>query len=59
MVLGSQGSPDGSSEGFRGSPGEILSAPRALWGMFWTSLGNKKWFKTSRSLQDAVRFGLI
>ena len=59
MVLGSQGSSDGSLEGFRGSPGEILSAPGALWGMFWTSLGNKRWSKTSRSLQDAVRFGLI
>ena len=41
MVLGSQGSPDGSSEGFRRSSGEIWNAPGDLWGVFWGSLGKK------------------
>ena len=53
MVLGSQGSSDGSLEGFRKSPGEIWSAPGALWGMFGGPLGIKSWSKTLRILQDA------
>ena len=59
MVLGSQGSSDGSLEGFRGSPGEIWSAPGALWGTLWGPLGIERWFKALRILQDSVRFGLI
>ena len=57
MVLGSQGSSDGSLEGFRGSPGEIWSAPGALWGMFGGPLRIKRWSKTLQILQDAVSFG--
>ena len=57
MVLGSQGSPDGSSEGFRGSPGEIWSPPRALWGMFGGPLWIKRWSKALQILQDALCFG--
>ena len=48
MVLGSQGSPDGSLEGFRGSPGEIWSAPGALWGMFGHHFGLKVGPRRSR-----------
>ena len=57
MALGSQGSPDGSLEGFRGSPGEIWSAPGGLWGMFGGPLGIKRWFETLQILRDAVSFG--
>ena len=57
MVLGSQGSSDRSLEGFRGSPGEIWSAPGALWGMFGGPLWIKRWSKTFQILKDAVRFG--
>ena len=39
IVLGSQGSPDRSLEGFWKSSGEISNAPGGLWGMFWTPLG--------------------
>ena len=57
MVLGSQGSSDRSLDGFRGSPGEIWSAPGALWGMFGGPLWIKRWSKTFQILQDAVSFG--
>ena len=57
MLLGSQDSPDGSLEGFRGSPGQILIAPGDLWGMFEGPLWIKRWFKALQILQDALCFG--
>ena len=59
MVLGSQGSSDRSLEGFRRSPGVIWSAPGALWGMFWLSLGIKRWFKTLQILGNAVSLEIL
>ena len=57
MVLGSQGSPDGSLEGFRRSFGKSWSAAEDLWGMFWAPLWIKSCFKTLHILQDALCLG--